>query len=278
MRVYKRVAFLLASITLGLLSSGAARHSGVDLHITFSGLICNIFDGQHAPRAVSMRGTAEMLHKATLHIPQSSIASTDVALSCDQGDCVLDLTDVALRFPGGGRAHYDVGGSFDKIVPHLSRVTNGAMFSLRDEVFDTVPSPTSVVSASMLLPEGTFSATPLDQKSHYAPDFERSGERPFPREVFLDGVIPAPHLLVRRFGDSSWHRITFNADALIELRMVNEPADGVPAGMHHEVLYYDLSDLPLATKPIIVTTNNGNSRRSRPFIPFDSSCSTSNYP
>ena len=42
--------------------------------------------------------------------------------------------------------------------------------------------------------------------------------------VFLDGVIPAPHLLVRRFGDS------------------------------------------------------GGFRRSRASIPFDPSCSTSNYP
>jgi hypothetical protein len=278
MRAHKRVLFLFVIISLAVLSSGVAPRRDVDVHITFSGLICNIFDGQHAPRAVAMRGTADMLHHATLHIRQSSIASTDVALSCDQGDCVLDLTDVALRFPGGGRAHYDAGGSFDTIVPHLSRVTNGAMVSVRDEVFDDVPSPSSVVSASMMLPEGTFSATPLDRKSHYDPDFERTGDRSFPQDVFLDGVIPTPLLLVRRFGDSSWHRVTFNANTLIELRMVNEPADETATGMHHEVLYYDLSDRPLATKPIIVTGNNGSPRRGHPFIPFDSSCSTSNFP
>ncbi|HEV8435499.1 MAG TPA: hypothetical protein VGR95_18970 [Thermoanaerobaculia bacterium] len=277
MRAHKRVLFLIPVITLGLLSSGAARRSDVEVHISFSGLICSIFDGQHAPRAVAMRGTADMLHHATLHIPQSSIASTDVALTCDRGDCILDLTDVALRFPGVGQAHYDKGGSYDTIVPHLSRVTNGAMVSVRDEVFDTVPSPASVVSASMLLPEGTFSATPLDQKGHYSPDFEDSGDRLFAQEVFLDGVIPTPQLLVRRFGDSSWHRVTFNPDTLIELRMVNEPADGMPPGMHHEVLYYDLSDLPLAAKPMIIV-DKGGSGRSRLFIPFDPSCSTSNYP
>src|SRR5947209_6309216 len=121
MRSHKRALFLIAVISLALLSSGVAPRGGAQVHITFSGLICSIFDGQHAPRAVAMRGSADMLHHATLHIPQATIASTDVALSCNQGDCVLDLTDVALRFPGGGRAHYDVGGSFDTIVPHLSR-------------------------------------------------------------------------------------------------------------------------------------------------------------
>ena len=278
MRGCKRVPSLFALLILAILSSGVARHqSGVEIHIGFSGLICNIFDGQHAPRAVAMRGTADMLHHATLHIPQASIASTDVALSCEQGDCVLDLTNVALRFPGNGRAHYDAGGSYDTIVPHLSRVTNGAMAGLRDEVFDDVPSPTSVVSSLMVLPEGSFSAIPLDQTGHYSPDFEHTGDRSFAREVFLDGVIPLPEILVRHFGDSRWHRITFNPDALIELRMVNEPAEGMATGMHHEVLYYNLSDLPLATEPIIVV-DRGGIGRSRLYVAFDPSCSTSNFP
>jgi hypothetical protein len=278
MRAHRRVLFLGAVISLALLSSSAAPRVGTDIHIAFSGLICNVFDGQHAPRAVAMRGMDEMLHHATLHIPQASIASTDVALNCDQDDCVLDLTDVALRFPGGGRAHYDTGSSFDTIVPHLGRATNGEMRTMRPDVFDAVPSPNSVVAASMLLPAGTLSATPLDQTGHYYPDFEHSGDRSFAREVFLDGVIPIPQLLVRRFGDTAWHRVIFNADSLIELRMVNEPAKGMAPGMHHEVLYYDLSDLPLAAKPIIVEVNNAVAGRSRTFDGLTSGCSNSQWP
>src|SRR3954454_2173325 len=99
------------------------------------------------------------------------------------------------------------------------------MAALRGEVFDTVPSPASVVSASMELPAGSLSATAFDTTGHYEPDFENRGERPFPREVSLNGLVALPLLLVRRFGDASWHPITFKDD--IELRMLNEPAAGM---------------------------------------------------
>ena len=221
---------------------------GTEVHIAFSGLIAHLFDGVHAPRAVAMRGEGHMLHRAALHIPEASIASSEVPLACDNGDCVLDLRDVALRFPGTGRAHYAPGGSFDTIVPHLGKVTNGEMSALRDEVFD--PAPGSVIAASMELPAGNLTATPFETKARYEPDFENRGERAFAREVDLDGVMPRPQLLVRRFGEASWKRIDFKAD-LIELRMVNEPAPGITT-THHEELFYDLAARPLAVNPLIV--------------------------
>ena len=236
---------LLALTAVLFLTSAAVPRRGAEVHLSFSGIICHVFDGQRAPRAVAMRGSGGMLHRATLHVPEASIASSAVAMSCANGDCVLDLDGVALRFLGAGRAHYDAGGSFDTIVPHLSRVTNGEMSALRDDL-------AGVVSASMELPAGNLTATPLDVKGHYEPDFEQRGERQFAREVFLDGVVPLPRLLVQRFGESAWRSIAFKDGVLIELRMVNEPAPGAMA-MQHEVLFYDLAGTPLATKPVIVS-------------------------
>src|SRR5436190_24367317 len=94
-------------LSFALLTTAAVPRRGAEVHIAFSGVICHVFDGQHAPRAVAMRGTPDMLHRATLHIRETSIKSADVALRCADDDCVLDLTDIALRFPGSGRAHYD---------------------------------------------------------------------------------------------------------------------------------------------------------------------------
>jgi hypothetical protein len=237
----RKLTFL---VFLALLASAPAAHRGTEVHISFSGVICHVFDGLRAPRAVAMRGSGHMLHHATLHMPQASIASNELALSCDHGDCVLDLADVELRFPGIGHARYAPGGSFDTIVPHLSAVTNGEMSALRDDL-------ASVASAIMELPAGNLSATPYETKARYEPDFENRGERPFAREVFLDGVIARPELLARHFGETSWHRIVFHGDDLIELRMVNEPAAGM-TGTNHWLLFYELSALPLATKPLIV--------------------------
>ena len=242
----------LALMVVLFLTSAAVPRRGAEIHISFSGIICHIFDGARAPRAVALRGTPGMLHRAVLHVPQASIAASEVAMSCANGDCVVDLTDAALRFPGAGRAHYDAGGSFDTIVPHLSRVTNGEMHSLRSEVFDAVPSPGGVVSASMELPAGNLTATPYGALARYEPDLEQRGDRPFAREVFLDGAIPKPLLLVRRSGDLPWRHIAFKESSLIELRMVNEPAPGAMA-MRHELLFYDLADMPLATNPFIVS-------------------------
>jgi hypothetical protein len=263
--------FVLVALAM-FVSAPAARHATA-VHITFSGVICHVFDGRHAPRAVAMRGGGTMLHHATLHMAQASIASSDVPLACDNGDCVLELNDTALRFLGGGRASYAAGGSFDTIVPHLRAVTNGEMSALRDEVFDAVPSPASVVSASMNLPAGSMSATPFDTKGRYEPDYENRGERAFPREVSIDGVAASPVLLVRRFGEASWRRIAFKDD--IELRMVNEPAAGM-SGMNHELLYYDLTDRPLSAKPMIVSSSTPTAGV-RPEL-AGSGCSDSNYP
>jgi hypothetical protein len=262
---------LLALTAVLFLTSAALPRRGAEVHISFSGIICHIFDGEHAPRAVAMRGTPGMLHRATLHIPQASIASSNVAMTCGNGDCVVELNDTSLRFPGAGRAHYDRGGSFDTVVPHLHPVTGGEMQSLRADVFDAMPSPAGVVSASMELPAGHLSATPFESKARYEPDLEQRGDRQFAREVFLDGVIPSPELLVRRAGERSWRSIAFN-EGLIELRMVNEPAEQMNS-MRHETLFYDLSELPLATKPRIVISGGGIAAQT-----VGPGCSNSTYP
>lgn len=256
-----------------LVSAPAARHATA-VHITFSGVICHVFDARHAPRAVAMRGMGTMLHHATLHMAQESIASSDVPLRCDNGDCVLELADTAVRFVGsGGRARYGAGDSFDTIVPHLRAVTNGEMSALRGEAFDAVPSPNGVISAVMELPGGRMSAAPFDTKARYEPDFENRGDRLFPREVALDGVVSSPVLLVRRAGDKAWRSIAFKDD--ITLRMVNEPAAGM-AGMDHELLFYDLAARPLATKPLIVSRGAAAGQMHAAFVNAD--CSNSQWP
>jgi hypothetical protein len=229
----RKLAFLAALV---LLAAAPARR-GAEVHIRFSGVICHVFDGQHAPRAVAMRGGGTMLHHATLHMAQESIASSEVAMTCAGGDCVLELADTAVRFLGSGRPHYDA--SFDTIVPHLRAVTGGEMSVLREDL-------STVVSAVMELPAGRMSAAPFDTKARYVPDFENRGDRDFAREVSLDGVVSSPVLLVRRFGDKAWHQIAFKDD--IALRMVNEPA---MIGTAHELLFYDLAARPLASKPLI---------------------------
>ena len=273
-RAPRSVLWSILILSVTLFPSATVPRRGTEIHIAFSGIICHVFDGQHAPRAVAMRGSPGMEHRATLHVAQASIASSDVALSCQQGDCVLDLTDVALRFLGSsGRPRVTAGGSFDTIVPHLQRVTNEEMRTLRDDVFDAVPSPGGVVSASMELPSGALSATPYDMTGRYDPDFEQRGDRPFAHEVFLDGVVAQPLLLVRRSGDASWHRIKFKDDELIELRMVNEPANGMEG--EHALLYYDLAELPLATKPLIVSSRAAGQMRPHG---LDIACSPTSWP
>jgi hypothetical protein len=255
-------------IVIALLLAAPARRPQAEVHIRFSGVICHVFDGQHAPRAVAMRGGGTMLHHAVLHMAQESVASSEVAMACADGDCALELADTAVRFLGSGRPHEDA--SFDTIVPHLRAVTNGEMSALRDEVFDAVPSPASVISAVMELPAGRMSATPFDMKARYEPDFENRGDRPFAREVALDGVVSSPVLLVRRFGDKAWRSITFKDD--IALRMVNEPANGM-IGMDHELLFYDLARAPLSVKPLIVSP----AAQITPAM-LDSDCSNSHWP
>jgi hypothetical protein len=238
----------LVLVALALVVSAPAVRRGAEVHIRFSGVICHVFDGTHAPRAVAVRGGGTMLHHAVLHMPQSSVASSEVAMTCDNGDCLLELADTAIRFLGSGRPQFAE--SFDTVVPHLRAVTNGEMSALRHDAFDTMPSPNGVVSAVMELPAGRMSAAPFDTKARYEPDFENRGERVFPREVALDGVVAAPVLLVRRAGDKAWRSITFRDD--IELRMVNEPAMTGMMPMQHEMLFYDLAAQPLTTKPLIL--------------------------
>jgi hypothetical protein len=260
----RKLAFLAALV---LLAAAPARR-GAEVHIRFSGVICHVFDGTHAPRAVAMRGGGTMLHHAVLHMAQSSVASSEVGMACENGDCVLELADTAIRFLGSGRPQFEE--SFDTIVPHLRAVTGGEMNALRHDVFDAVPSPNGVVSAVMELPAGRMSATPLDMKGRYEPDFEHRGDRLFAREVALDGVVSSPVLLVRRFGDKAWRSITFKDD--IALRMVNEPAAGMMP-MQHEVLFYDLAVQPLTTKPLILLPT-GNVQASG----LAAGCSDSQWP
>jgi hypothetical protein len=260
----------LVLVALALVVSAPAARRGAEVHIRFSGVICHVFDGTHPPRAVAMRGGGTMLHHAVLHMAQESIASSEVAMACDNGDCVLELADTAVRFVGSGRPHSDK--SFDTIVPQLRAVTGGEMSALRDEVFAAVPSPASVISAVMELPAGRMSATPFDMTARYEPDFENRGERPFPREVALDGVVASPVLLVRRAGDRAWHSITFKDD--VALRMVNEPAASTMP-MQHEVLFYDLAAQRLSIKPLILLPPTAAGMAVQDVTP---SCSDSQYP
>jgi len=263
---------LVALGCLALLGASPAPHAGADVHITFSGLICHVFDAGHAPRSVTMRGTDAMPHRATLHLQQAAIESSDVPLTCDGTECTLDLTNTGLRFARAGSPTFSRGGSFDTIAPHLRAVTNGAMDALRDDVFDDVPSPSSPISASFLLPAGRLSAVAYDQTARYDPDFEGRGNRPFARDVMLDGHVPFGQLLVRRAGDAAWRRITFTDD--VELRVVNESE--LNTMLHHATIYYDLAMTPLATRPTIVLPAQGGNVTTT--AAGSSECSNSQWP
>lgn len=263
---------LVALGCLGLLGASPAQRGGADVHITFSGLICHVFDSGHGPRSVTMRGTDAMPHRATLHLLQAAIESSEVPLACDGTECTLDLTNTALRFARAGSPSFSRGGSFDTIAPHLRAVTNGEMNALREDVFDEVPSPSSPISASFLLPAGRLSAVAYDQMARYDPDFEGRGNRAFAREVMLDGHVPIGQLLVRRSGDAPWHRITFSDD--IDLRVVNEPT--LNPMLEHAELYYDLSRIPLTTRPLIVHPVTSGSQPSAMLIDF--ACSNTQWP
>jgi hypothetical protein len=263
---------LVALGCLAFLGASPVPRPGADVHITFSGLICHVFDVGHAPRSVTMRGTDAMPHRATLHMQQAAIASSEVPLACDGNECTLDLTNTGLGFARAGSPTYSRGGSFDTIAPHLRAVTNGEMDALRDDVFDDVPSPSSPVSASFLLPAGRLTAVAYEQTAHYDPDFENRGNRPFAREVMLDGHVPIGQLLVRRAGDAAWRRITFTDD--IDLRVVNEPM--MNPMLEHANLYYDLARIPLTTRPTIVLPVARQSGVRPAFT--DVGCSNSGYP
>jgi hypothetical protein len=272
LRTGKVFLCLVALGCLALLGASPASRGGADVHITFSGLICHVFDGGHAPRSVTMRGTDAMPHRATLYMQKAAIESSEVPLTCDGTECTLDLTNTGLRFARGGRATFSRGGSFDTIAPHLRAITNGEMDALREDVFDDVPSPSSPISASFLLPAGSLSAVAYDQKAHYEPDFEGRGNRPFAREVMLDGHVQSAVLLVRRAGDSAWRRITFTDD--IDLRVVNEPM--MNPMLEHANLYYDLARIPLTIRPMIVEPVARQSGIRPAFTDFG--CSNSAYP
>jgi hypothetical protein len=261
---------LVALGCLVLLGASPAPRGGADVHITFSGLICHVFDEGHAPRSVTMRGTDAMPHRATLYLQQAAIASSEVPLACDGTECTLDLTNTGLRFARASSPTFSRGGSFDTIAPHLRAITNGEMDALRDDVFDDVPSPASPISASFVLPAGHLSAVAYAQLARYNPDFEGRGDRPFAREVMLDGHVPIGQLLVRRAGDAAWSRITFIDD--IDLRVVNI---SVQTMGEHATLYYDLARTPLATRPTIVLPAPGGHITA---MAADFECSNSSWP
>jgi hypothetical protein len=241
---------LFAGLCAALFLGSADRvRDGADLHISFAGLICHVFDAQHAPRAVMVRGTAAMPHRATMVLSERQIAATDVALSCSNGECSVDLQNTAVKFLHGGRASFEPGGSFDRIVPHLQAVTNGEMNALRDEVFDDVPSPGNVIAAYFELPSGALTAVPFAQTASFDPDYENRGLRPFPQGVFLSGHVAQPELLIRRAGDARWSHIRFRAGSTIDIRVSNEPVTGGDA--MHEMLYYGLSKNPLVNQPVV---------------------------
>jgi len=242
------LVYLVALGCLALLGATPASRPGADVHLTFSGLICHVFVAGHAPRSVTMRGTDAMPHQATLYLQQASVESSEVPLTCDGTECTLDLTNTGLRFARAGSPSFSRGGSFDTICPHLRAITNGEMDALREDVFDDVPSPSSPISASFLLPAGRLSAVAYDQMARYDPDFEGRGSRPFARDVILDGHVPLGQLLVRRAGDTAWSRITFTGD--IDLHIVNKPT--LNPMLEHANLYYDLARIPLTTRPTIV--------------------------
>src|SRR5258708_13072452 len=110
---------LVALGCLGLLGASPVPHPGADVHITFSGLICHVFDAGHAPRSVTMRGTDAMPHRATLYLQKAAIESSEVPLTCDGTECTLDLTNTGLRFARGASPSFTRAASFDSITPHL---------------------------------------------------------------------------------------------------------------------------------------------------------------
>jgi hypothetical protein len=226
---------------------------GAELHIYFAGLICHVFDPDHAPRAVILRGTASMPHRAVLTLSEHQIESTEVSLSCSDDKCNVDLENTALRFALGGNATFEASGSFDVIVPHLKAITNGEMNALREEVFDEVPSPESRMAAYIKLPAGLLTAVPFAQNARFEPDYEKRGLRPFPEGVFLTGYVQQPVLLMRRLGDKAWRRIVFRTDDGIDIGITNEPTSGVGSPMH-AMLYYGLAREPLAVEPVIAAS------------------------
>jgi hypothetical protein len=268
--MFRTVRIFVCLTALWLLGASPVPRDGADVHIAFSGLICHVFDAAHAPRAVTMRGTDAMPHRATLYLQQAAIGSSEVPLTCDERECSLDLTNTGLRFARGGSATFSRGGSFDTIAPHLRAITNGEMDALREDVFDDVPSPASPISASFLLPAGDLTAVAYEQLARYVPDFEARGNRPFAREVVLDGHVPVGQLLVRRAGNGAWRRITFNDD--IDLRVVNE-SDHPMA--EHAALYYDIARTLLATRPAIVLPVQGDRVRA---LAVDAFCSNTQWP
>ena len=278
----RRIAWTVAVVCLLLVGvrtekgevAGAGQlREGSDLHLSFGGLICHVFDPAHAPRAVILRGTSSMPHHATLTMPEEQIASTEVPLDCAQGQCAIDLANTAVRFQQAGRADYERNGSFDLIVPHLKAVTNGAMYALRDDVFDEVPSPDSPMSAYFELPAGTMTTVPYPQLSRYDPDYENRGLRQFPNGVFLTGHIARPVLLVRRPGDERWKRITFRPDSLIDIHVSNEPTAG--GGAMHATIYYLLSKVPLDNAPVIAS---GTGHGGVSALDTVAGCSNSTFP
>lgn len=83
LRTVRIFVCVFALSCLALLGASPASRRGADVHLTFSGLICHIFDAGHEPRSVTMRGTEAMPHRATLYLQEDEVESSEVLLTCD---------------------------------------------------------------------------------------------------------------------------------------------------------------------------------------------------
>ena len=252
---------LLAVLCLGA-TPVRERARATDVHITFAGVITHVLDAAHPARAVTLRGEGHMAHRATLYVRASQIASSDVAMSCDNdGTCAIALDGLRVSFANAtGRPTYDLGGSFDRFVPHLRAITGG--MTLSSAVHAEVPQ--GPIGSIFDLPSGVYSATPHEQRALFVPDHEGRGARTIAREVFLSSRVVSPSL---RF--SNGKSIRFRDDELIELRITNEP---VHSGDNHFDLHYGVGmsgSRPLLT---VVSQAQGTGGDLTP------SCSDSQYP
>ena len=255
----KRTLLVFSLLLLIAATPTGNRVRATDVHITFSGIVTHVLDPAHPARAVMIRGEGHMLHRATLYLRASEIASSDVPLSCDtDGACAIPLATMRVRFAGpAGRPTHSAGGTFDTLVPHLRAVTGGAMSALRDDVSGAV----------FELPNGRYSATPYEERGIFAPDLEGRGARRFAREVFLSSRVVNPELQL--FDGGSWKSIRFRDDEeLIELRFTNEPLHD---GAGHFQLHYDLAAIPFDTRPTLTAATVSASRT-------DFECSNTQWP
>ena len=255
----KRAAVLLALLTVG---AGSARLRPSEVHISFAGVIAQVLDPAHPARAVTLRGDGHMAHHATLFVRASQIISSDVAMSCDNdGTCAISLDGLRVSFAHvTGRPTFGIGGSFDRLVPHLRAITGG--MTLSEAVH--ADAPQGPIGAIVDLPHGVYSATPYETRATFVPDHEQRGPRSIAREVFLTTRIASPELLF-----SNGKSIHFVDDEMLELRITNEPVHA--GGDDHFALHYGLAAQPIE-RPLLMSAGEGGGAGLR------ISCSNTTYP